>query len=137
MLTSTRREKLPFLLLFFAFFLPPRVSQNWWKFFSNSFASPSGLLPVPSPPLFSFLRLSSWWRSCQLENSRTRELKFFFSSSPLFFSSSPVKSTRELVKYNSSFPSLLFSSLLITHQSHPLYKMVCCQFPLISTSIIS
>ena len=86
----TRGEKVPFLLLFFAFFLPPRVSQNWWKFFSNSFASPSCLLPVLSPPLFSSLRLSSWWRSCQLlsttrqlDNSTIKILLFFLSFSPL------------------------------------------------------
>ena len=85
MLTEERKTSLP--SSFLPFFLPPKIGGKSSRLLSLLLLV-SFLSPLLSYPLFSFLHLS-FYPSCQLENSRTGELKFFFSSSPSLFLFSP------------------------------------------------
>ena len=106
-----RRENLPFLLLFFAFFLPPslliKLVEILLDFFRFSFLSLFLSPLLLSSPFFA--SPSSWWRSCQLaslavawrarelEKSRITILLFFLSSSPVFFSCLPLLSSSRVL----------------------------------------
>ena len=103
----TEERKLHFLLLFFASFLPPDVSQNWWTsrilslLLLASFLSPLKKILdslLFSSPLFLMVKLSTG----ELEKERIKILLFFLSSPPLLpLSSSPVLSLATKI---SSFP---------------------------------